>query len=178
MLFFDGALEEGLDGDFGVHALVDDGMGHFGDGDGDPVLSAQLEGGNAGIDPFDGHPDLLAGPLRGKPLGDEPAVAIVAAVGGKARDAEISEAGEAVEGFWLAVFDDAELADLVEPARHDGGFCVIAAAKAIRNSAGDGHDVFHRTAKTDAEQIGIRIDAERRSVEHLADLLHEIGIVG
>ncbi len=90
MFFFNGSLQKGLHCEFRVHAFIDDGMGDFGDRNRDGVLSAELECRNTGINAFNGHPDLLAGTLRRKTLGDETAIAVVSAMGGKASNAKVS----------------------------------------------------------------------------------------
>ncbi len=65
----------------------------------------------------------------------------------------------------------------MQPARHQGCFCIVAKAKTVRDTAGDGNDVFHRPAERDAIHIGIRIDAEKRRIENIDDLAHQIRVV-
>ncbi len=80
MLFLDGSLKKSLNSDFGMHAFVDNGVGNFSNWDRNTMPAAKLKCGNAGINPFDGHPDFLASAFGGKTFGNKAAVAIVAAV--------------------------------------------------------------------------------------------------
>ena len=90
------------------------------------------------------------------------------------RHDQVAHAGQAHAGHSLSAASMDQTTHLSQSTGHDERKGVVAHARSGCDAADDGHDVLHRTAKLNTDQIGREVDAEVRSeddaLEEIADL--------
>ncbi len=161
----------------GVAVFVEDGVEAFGEGHFDVAFARDVDDAFAGGHSFDDADDGVEDVGGFFALADALAEGAVAAFGGEAGGDEVSEAGEAGEGFGLCSECDAEAGDFDESAGEEGGFGVVAGAHAVEDTGGDGDDVFESAGEFDAEEVVVAVDAKVTGGEEVLDLAGE-GFVG
>src|SRR5262249_46784679 len=100
----------------------------------------------------------------------EPDAAVAREVAG-ARQYEISETREAVEGARIGAELDGEPADLREAAGDERGARVVPEAETIAHAGRERDDVLDCPPDLDADHVSRGVHAERRPVEEMLELL-------
>ena len=127
-----------------------------------------------GVNAFDNHLHLVHRLLHALSPADQDACPAVAAVHTRAGDNQVPDAGKPGKGLGLCAHRDAKPRDLGDSSRHQGGFCIVAAAKAVAGSRGKGDHVFQGTAELDPEDVGIHVNPEIGRHEKVLDLFRRI----
>ena len=122
--------------------------------------------------------DLCLCLLGARASGDQLAGAPVAAGRVPARDDEVAEAGKAGERLLLGARRLAEARHLGQSARDDRRLRVVAHTETVGASRGERDHVLRRGAELDADQVGVRVDAEGGRGDRLLEAERETFVLG
>ena len=91
----------------------------------------------------------------------------VAALHGRARGNEITEARESGERFCTRAERDPEARHLGEPSRDECGFGVVTETESLGDACTDGNHVLDDACDLAADDVGVRVQAKCRTSEHI-----------
>lgn len=171
---FERAGHEAADGLDGVEALEEDLVDGLSDGHLDTVFFGQADDGPGGGDALDDAGDGLEDVGEFAALAELFAAGAVAAGGGEAAGGEVSDAGDAEEGFLLGAHGQSEPGDLSQAAGEQGAFGVVAGLEAVEDACGQGDDVLGGPGQFDAQEVGVGVDTEPVGGEEFLDFVRGV----